>query len=770
VPTSRLKEFFNTFYQPNNATAIVVGDFELDTTLELINRYFGVYPASQLPIPEVYTDEPEQQGERRLVIRRAGELALVQIGFHTPGVLGQMNVLSNIELATRAINPPVVNDIYPLVLLSVVMSSGVTSRFYQALVEKELAVAVHANCDQHRDPGLFNVYATVTPGVEPHQVEEVILSELKRVADEGLLTDEVEKAKRQILAAEAFGRDGTFSIAVQMSEAEAVADWRYFNDYSKNIRTVTREDIQRVARQHLHEDNRTVGHFIPKQSGDGGNGNVTSGLRNLVDQGRRPFPRGVKFYDEPDTDDKFSTLESSGADMISRVSEPESPLGDTPTKNVARPSAQSEFASRIVRHELSNGATLLMLENRATPTVSIRGSLRAGAFFEPRDKPGLAQLTADMLSRGTQMRSKLELANDLESVGADIDFSADPFVVNIVARSLAEDLPLVLTALAEELREPSFPADELEKLKMQVIASIQEQQANTGFRAFQRFSGLVFDELSPYFVPSSETVIKSIESITVEDLQAFFESRYGGRSLILTLVGDVNVTDVRTKFEEMFGSFSGPDNVEIDFEDPSQQNETVREIVHLKDKASVDILLGTAAPLRRSSSDYYAAILANSALGQSTLSSRLGLQVRDKEGLTYGINSSFHAPSLVAGAWYIGVSVNPFNVERAINSSLEVTREYVEHGIRPEELGDQKSAATGAFKVSLATNRGLARSIWNAEFHGLGIDFLDRYPKIVESVAIEDVNAAIRKYFRPDQLTIVIAGDYEDKQTVTDAA
>jgi zinc protease len=165
--------------------------------------------------------------------------------------------------------------------------------------------------------------------------------------------------------------------------------------------------------------------------------------------------------------------------------------------------------------------------------------------------------------------------------------------------------------------------------------------------------------------------------------------------------------------------------------------------------------------LRRLSEDYYAALLANKALGESTLSSRLGLEVRDKEGLTYGINSRFRAPSLAAGPWYIGVSVNPNNVERAINSALNVMRDYVTNGIQPEELENEKASATGAFKVGLATNGGLAQALWNSEFYGLGLDYIDRFPQIIEAINIEQVNAAIRKYFRPDHLTIVIAGDYQ---------
>ena len=278
VPTSRLKEFYDTFYHPNNTTAVIVGDFERTHALELVDQYFGAFPASNRPIPEVYTEEPQQQGERRLVIRRAGELAIVQIAFHTPAALGQMSVLSNEELARRAASPPEENDIYPLVVLSVAMSNGVTSRLYQALVETQLAVDVMTNADQHRDPGLFNIIAMVRPGVEPKEIEDVILTELQRVGQEGLLAAEVEKAKQQILAQVAYNRDGTFRIASQMSEAEAVADWRFYKDYAANIAKVKPADIRRVARTFFTEDNRTVGYFIPKRMGNGDNGNGAGAL------------------------------------------------------------------------------------------------------------------------------------------------------------------------------------------------------------------------------------------------------------------------------------------------------------------------------------------------------------------------------------------------------------------------------------------------------------------------------------------------------------
>ncbi|HVF49759.1 MAG TPA: pitrilysin family protein [Pyrinomonadaceae bacterium] len=842
VPTARLKTFYNTFYHPNNATAIVVGDFERDATIALVNKYFGAYPATKDPIPEVYTDEPVQQGERRLTVRRAGELPLIQIAFHTPGVLGQTGVLSNEELAKRAANPPVENDIYPLVVLSAAMSNGVTSRLYQSLVEKELAVSVTTNADQFRDPGLFNVYVTVRPEVEAKKVEEVVLAELARVAKDGLTEAEVEKAKQQIIAQVAYNRDGTFNVASQISEAEAVADWRFYKDYDRNIARVGRADVQRVAQKYFTEDNRTVGHFIPKQAnasaenGDGngagnvdsnGNGAQPNGLKRVssTNDGARAFvPHGWKYYrdpegveaaddDEPDagrrdgaggSDAASAGVDSDGAHGANEINAVVEPVAATAKAKRQRQSkakkggsttpqekeqqgvsargdkssdaaeantpasvGQTNFAARVKRTQLPNGATLLVLENSATPTVSIRGSLRAGAYFEPRDRPALALITADMLERGTKRRNKLELASELESVGAQVDFSADPFAVNISGRSLSKDLPRLIRILSEELREPSFPADELEKLKQQTIAAIREQQSSTSQRAYERFTQLIFDAANPFFRPSGEQLIKSITSITVEDVRRFYTEHYGGRSVILAVAGDVKTATVEQQFREAFGTFEGPLSVDINVTDPQPQAAPRREMVLLKDKANVDILIGSAAPLRREAKDYYAAALANSALGESTLSSRLGLQVRDKEGLTYGIGSRFRAPSLAAGPWYIAVSVNPNNVEQAINSATNVLRDYVKNGMRPEELADEKSSAIGSFKVSLSTNAGIAAALWNAEFYRLGPDYIDRYPQLIQAVTVAEANAAIRKYFRPEQLTVVVAGDVEAAKPTT---
>jgi len=738
VPTARLKQFYDDFYWPANATAIVVGDFERTNVLGLIARYFGAIGRPPEPIPPMYTEEPPQEGERRVVVRRAGELPIVKIGFHAPAALGQTSVLSGPQLAERAATSPARNDLYALDVLSLALSEGITSRLYQALVEKQLAVDVDAGSDTHRDPGLFTLSATVRPGVDPAKVEQVLLAEVEKVVRAGLTPAEVEKARTQLLAQLAYGRDGTFNIAAQLAEAEAVADWNYYRTYDDNIGKVTPADVQRAAATYFTAKNRTVATFLPE--GRGGSAPPAAA------------PRGLQHWRTPDA--QQPTL------LAQTPAPPPAPPSTAPaqTPPASRPASQPvSFVGRTERTRLPNGATLLVIENRATPSVALRGSLLAGSAFEPPTKPGLASLTAAMLERGTRRRTKLQLAQTLESVGADLSFSGDTFALNFTGRALSKDVPRLLEVLAEELKEPAFPADELQKLKQQAIASLRERQNNTGYRSYQRFTTLVYDPANPYYVADVDKLAASIASITPEDLRRFWQQHYSGRSLILSVAGDVDSDAVRRLFADAFARFDGPE-VQVPAA-PAAAPIPKRDAVAIPDKANVDIVLGLPASLKRSSPDFHAATLANNALGQSTLSSRLGLVVRDREGLTYGISSRFGSPTLEPGPWFVTVSVNPQNVQKAIDTTVAVVRDYVEKGIRPEELADEKSAAIGSFKVALSTNSGLAQALWNTEFYKLGIDYLDRYPEIVNAVTREQVNGAIRKYFRPDQFTVVTAGN-----------
>ena len=244
VATERLREFYDVFYHPNNATAMLIGDFEEDEALAMIDRHFGRIPPSSRPIPPVYTVEPAQEGERRFLVRRTGQIAWVALSWRT----------------VEAIHA----DTPALAVLGNVLGGGLTARLHLALVEKSLALSVSVVPWQLRDPALFSVFAPVRPGVDPGVVEETIRAEVARVAAEGVTQAETEKARTQIEAEVIFDRDSTDQVAASLSEAIAVADWSWYADYPELVRAVTPDDLRRVAAAYFVDDGLTVGRYLPK--------------------------------------------------------------------------------------------------------------------------------------------------------------------------------------------------------------------------------------------------------------------------------------------------------------------------------------------------------------------------------------------------------------------------------------------------------------------------------------------------------------------------
>lgn len=419
------------------------------------------------------------------------------------------------------------------------------------------------------------------------------------------------------------------------------------------------------------------------------------------------------------------------------------------------------FIARTQRYQLAHGITLLVLENHSNATASIFGVLKAGAYFNPPGRYELAGLTASMLNKGTLRRSKLEIAEALESVGARLNFSANTFITTISGQSLSRDFGTILATLAEELREPSFPEDELAKLKQHLIATIKHHQEETRLRAIERLTQILYPPANPFYHPSADELVDEVEQITADEIQQFYQYRYGAASMILAVVGDVAAEDVRGQIEDLLGDWIGAPRAEIDLPVTSLQSSPKREWVPMKDKANVDVVIGHASRLRRANSDYLAATLANHALGHSTLSSRLGLKVRDEMGLTYGINSAFMESGLGDGPFTISVTVAPSNIDPAINASLEIIEDFIRNGIREDELRDEKSSWIGSFKIGLATNSGMAAQLASAELYGLGVNYLDEFARLVSSLTKEEVDEAIRYYFHPECATTVIAGTFD---------
>jgi len=243
VSIEKLQEFYKTFYWPENATASVIGDFDPAAALGMIKKHYGAITKSPQPIPTVYTEEPSQTGERRIIVKRAGELGVVGIAHKIPGARH--------------------HDIPALKVLNVIMTRGKNSRFYRALTDKNLTTSVAGNTGFFHDPSLHLIYGSLAPGVSHEQVEKIAIEEIERMKSEGATEGEVASAKAQILAAAAYGRDGSFAIASTLNEYIAAGDWTLYVNEDELLGQVTAADVKRVANAYFLEDKRTTGWFIP---------------------------------------------------------------------------------------------------------------------------------------------------------------------------------------------------------------------------------------------------------------------------------------------------------------------------------------------------------------------------------------------------------------------------------------------------------------------------------------------------------------------------
>lgn len=244
VPIEKLKEFYNTFYWPDNATVSVIGDFEPAKVLELIKKNYDSIPKAPKPIPVVYTEEPEQTGPRRVTVKRAGELGVIAIAHKIPAAVDK--------------------DQAALRVLNVILTLGKNSRGYRALTDKNLTTSVSGDVGFFHDPSLYLLYASLAPGSTHAQVEKIVLDELERVKKEGVTEEEVKNAVARMLAGSSYARDGSFSMASKLNEFIAAGDWTLYVTGDDELKKVTPADVKRVANEYLVEDKRTTGWFIPK--------------------------------------------------------------------------------------------------------------------------------------------------------------------------------------------------------------------------------------------------------------------------------------------------------------------------------------------------------------------------------------------------------------------------------------------------------------------------------------------------------------------------
>lgn len=718
VPMEKMKEFYDTYYWPNNATVIIVGDFQPGQALKMISKHFGKVPSSPYPIPKVYTVEPPQEGERRFVLKRGGDLPQVVMGWHIP----------------EAAHP----DMYALSAMRAVLGDAGkrSSRLYKALMDTGLATSCYSQNGEFRDPSLFEVGATIAPTANFEKVEQVIYHEIEKLGKEPVTEDELRRAKAANRKGTTLANSDPMSFINLLCQAEASVDWKWAMEYDDKFDAVTPEDIMRVASRYFSEDNRTVGRFIPTERDNSamqeamaaaavqGNGHSNGKKKSAGKLARKPAVKAVRM--------------------------------ELPRPKTKRAS----FVSQVRREVLANGLTVLIMQNPGTRSVAVQGAIFGGDMFAPHAQISLPGVVANMMTKGSRNYSKLELAEIMEEMGTRLGFGSDRFKSNFGTLLVSEDFARFMPVLADVLRNPLFTEDELTHTRREFTAALTRALNNTSQRARQALLQHLYPAGHPFYEVPYDTRIAELGNLRDEDLMRFHRELYSPASTILTIVGDVDVDEAMKLVEENLGDWHGAPRKEIVVPSVDMPEARKRVEIALPDKANVDIMIGHPTNLTRAGEDFYAAFIANSALGGDTISDRLGKELRVKHGLTYGIYSGFEDVSFGGAAWKIQLSVNPGNVDQALQLTEKVLLDYHKKGISKAELEDKVGDAVGSFTVQLRSSNGIAQALTRFEFMGLGIEAMDRLSDDFYAVTKPQVDAAMRKHFHPDKLVTVLAGTF----------
>ena len=691
VSIERLKEFYDTFYWPNNATAIAIGDFEEKDALAMIKKHFGKIRKSTKPIPEVYTAEPEQEGIRTVTLKRAGQQGIVGVAHKTPSATNK--------------------DAAAFMVLSSILSSGKNSRFYKNITDKGLTTSIYIWDSLFKDPGLFTVYANLSPDVKHKTVESLIIQEYEKIKTDGVTEAEVKKAQAQLVAAMKFSQDGSYAIASGLNEAIASGDWTLYTTYSEKIKNVTKEDVQRVVVEYFKEDLSTVGYFIPKNKGAQGERAITSAKE--LEKIKKKYITGVE---------------------------------------------EESLSSKIVQSEPISGVRLFSLE-RGSGVVTMQGSFLGGDVYSNENRR-VSDMVASMLDQGTKNMSKFEISEKLESVGARLNFFNGQARVGFSGKFLEEDTEMVFEIMADQIKNPLFSEQELEKVKKRAIAGYKRSKESTRGNAMNNMLEAFYGKDHQNSPTNPDQAIEDIKNITAQNLEEYHRKNYGTGSMVIVVVGDIKHQELEKMVKESFGGWKkSPLNTKQEERVASKKAGKV--YLTMQDKTSTDFLVGTALEIDRYHPDYLPLYLGTHTLG-GNFSARLMQTVRVKEGLTYGINSSLSGfGNGNDGYWMVGGTFAPQLLSKGESSTLREVKLWLEKGITQKELDVTKSTLTGGFQVGFDTTGGLASGILSAVVTHNSLEYLDNYPEQVKKITLDQVNEAIKKYITLDGLYRVAAGSID---------
>lgn len=720
VPIERLQAFYATYYQPDNAVLVVAGDFDPASVLNLVARHFGAIPKPARKLPTTYTAEAAQDGEREVVLRRAGETPFLSLHYHAP--------------------PGTHADYAAFDILAMVLGDTPTGRLHKALVERGLATSVSGGDRMLAERGALVFSATppkagagrlkrlrcgrdtcAAPAVEPlAALREAFIAGVENLAAAPITEDEVSLAKTRLLTQMDVTMTRTQQFATHLSEWIALGDWRMFFRYRDYVSNVTAAAVNRAAQTHLIRSNRTVGVFLPEAQA----------------------PLRAEIPPPPD-------LQVALRDYVGPPG-----IGG----GEAFDSTPANIESRTRRATLSNGMKVAFL-----PKKSRGGMVTATLSFQygtEENKFGRAQacsFAGAMLMRGTQSKNREEIRNEITRLRANLSVGGGGGSIEVPAAGL----PAGLALMAELLRRPRFDAAEFEQLRQATLAAIENGRSDPGSRASLRLSR----HLNPYqrghwsYAATIDEQLEEARRVELADARRCYSDFLGLSQAQMAIVGDVDPGQLVPLLERLFGDWKSPTPYQrIPLR--ARSAPPINENIVTPDKANATLRGAILLDVRDDDPDYPALVLANHLFGGS-IDARLAARIREKEGLSYSVGSGLSVAALDRyGQWSVAAIHAPQNRARVEAALMEEIERVRQAGFTPEEVTRGKEGYLQARKLGRASDAALASRLATDLYFGRTYAWEADFEQRVAALTAADITAAFIKHIDPQRLNLAKAGDF----------
>jgi zinc protease len=709
VPIDKLAAFYRKYYQPDNAVLVIAGQFDQSKALAYVAETCGAIPRPTRKLDEPYTVEPAQDGERFVALRRVGENPDIAIAWHAP-----------------ALSQP---DSAALEVLDGVLAGGGrggTGRLYNALVDNKKALSVRMSYEELHDPGFVLVAASLSKDQSLDEARKTILDTVAGVASEPPTKEEVEKEKTRILHSMELRMSNSQQAALGLSEMIASGDWRLFFLNYDQIKSVTPEDVVRVAKLYFKESNRTVGEFIPT-----------------------PAPDRTEVPASSDLAAVFKDYKT----------------GMTVSQGEAFNPAPANIEKHLTRLKLADGLKVAMVPKTSRGgTVSAVLEIEFGDATALAGKNAIGSMTGALLMRGTKNRTRQQIQDEMVKLDAQINVFGDVSQASATVQTTEANLIPALHLVAEMLREPSFPDSEFESAKKQRVAGLENRRTEPAALA-----PLTLERaLNPYpkndvrYVGNIDEQIEDAGKVTLDDVKKCHAQYYGASHGELVIVGQFDPAALSKTAAELFGNWTSPapyQRITENFEKTAPVNLKIE----TPDKQNATFAAALRLPMSDTDPDYPAMVLANYMFGGS-ITARAPDRIRNREGLSYGVNSNFVAPAPIEGnaARFGGSAIsNPKNSPKVEASFRDELAKTLAGGFTADEVAAAKKAIRDARTMGRTQDQSLLRLIATREDAERTLAWDEQMDAKLDALTVEQVNAAFRRHVDASTLSIVKAGDFK---------